>query len=191
MQIVDLDGDGLARHCAIADKRTPCAGSGRDHRAGVFTERIIEEEIPAPCPRAGRGRQRPGAGWTCWSPAWSRSPLTTTGSARWLFSKISTVAAFPATRVLVDHVARVTDVRAADLAGHKDGRLDLVGRSIWLCPGRNPLDGKQGRHLAVPSHVVSAQSGCIHTPVADFDGDGAAGFCRADFPGMGGSPLVS
>ncbi len=78
-------------------------------------------------------------------------------------------------RVLLEHTARVTDVRAANLAGHTDGRLDLVvgqfgyaqGETRWM---RNEGDWTFG------SQVVNTQSGCIHTPVADFDGDGRPDF---------------
>src|SRR5690606_36875390 len=74
-------------------------------------------------------------------------------------------------RVLLDQVARVSDVRAANLAGHRDGRRDLVvglfgyaqGETRWL---KNQGDWK------FESHVVNSLSGCIHVPVADFNGDG-------------------
>ena len=78
-------------------------------------------------------------------------------------------------RVLLQNVARVTDVRAANLSGHTDGRLDLVvaqfgyaqGESRWM---RNLGDWQ------FESHVISRQSGAIHAPVTDFDGDGHPDF---------------
>lgn len=78
-------------------------------------------------------------------------------------------------RVLLDHIARVTDVRAANLTGHTDGALDLVvgqfgydqGEVRWL---RNLGDW----HFE--STIVNTQSGTVHTPVADFDGDGRPDF---------------
>jgi hypothetical protein len=77
--------------------------------------------------------------------------------------------------VLLDRVARVSDVRAANLAGHRDGKLDLVvgqfgyaqGEVRWM---RNLGDWK------FDSRIVSSLSGCVHTPVGDFDGDGAPDF---------------
>lgn len=72
-----------------------------------------------------------------------------------------------------EHMARVTDVRGADLLGN--GQTQLVvgcfgydqGETLWL---ENKGDWK------FEPHVVNTQSGCIHTPVADFNGDGRLGF---------------
>lgn len=80
-----------------------------------------------------------------------------------------------ATRVVIDRIARVTDVRAANLSGHTDGRLDLVvgqfgydqGEVRWM---RNLGDWR------FESTIVNTQSGTVHTPVADFDGDGQVDF---------------
>jgi hypothetical protein len=78
-------------------------------------------------------------------------------------------------RVPLENVARVTDVRAANLSGHTDGKLDLVvgqfgyaqGETRWM---KNLGDWK------FDSTTVSTLSGCIHTPVADLDGDGSTDF---------------
>ena len=75
--------------------------------------------------------------------------------------------------VIAEHLARVADVRAADLLGN--GVTQLVvgcfgydqGESLWL---ENQGDWK------FASHIVNTQSGPIHTPVADFDGDGRIDF---------------
>jgi hypothetical protein len=72
---------------------------------------------------------------------------------------------------LLENVARVSDVRAANIAGHRDGRRDLVvaqfgydqGETRWM---HNLGDGK------FQSHIVSTLSGAIHVPVADLNGDG-------------------
>jgi hypothetical protein len=77
--------------------------------------------------------------------------------------------------VLIDHVARVTDVRAANLTGHPDKRLDLVVGQFGYDQGETRwMENKGGWQFE--SHVVNSQSGCIHTPVADFDHDGAPDF---------------
>jgi len=75
--------------------------------------------------------------------------------------------------VVADHMDRVADVRGADLLG--DGVTQLVvgcfgydqGSSWWL---ENKGDWK------FEPHIVNSQSGPVHTPVADFDGDGRLDF---------------
>lgn len=75
--------------------------------------------------------------------------------------------------VIAEHLARVADVRGADLLGN--GVTQLVvgcfgydqGETLWM---ENQGDWKfQG-------HVVNSQSGPIHTPIADFFGDGRLEF---------------
>jgi hypothetical protein len=74
-------------------------------------------------------------------------------------------------RVVMDHMARVTDVRAADLTGRNNGRLDLVVGQFGYDQGETRWMENKG-DWQFESHIVNTQSGCIHTPVADFDGDG-------------------
>ncbi|HTZ21000.1 MAG TPA: VCBS repeat-containing protein [Opitutaceae bacterium] len=73
--------------------------------------------------------------------------------------------------VLLDHVARVTDVQAANLAGHKDGKLDLAvgqfgynqGEIRWM---KNLGDWK------FESHILLSLSGTINVCCADLCGHG-------------------
>lgn len=73
--------------------------------------------------------------------------------------------------VLLDHVARVTDVRAANLAGHNDGKLDLAvaqfgynqGEIRWM---KNLGDWK------FESHILLNLSGTINVCCADLCGAG-------------------
>ena len=76
---------------------------------------------------------------------------------------------------LLENIARVTDVRAANLAGHTDGKLDLVVGQFGYDQGETRWMHNQGE-WRFESHIVNAQSGCIHTPVADFNGDGRDDF---------------
>lgn len=73
--------------------------------------------------------------------------------------------------VILEHVARVTDVRAANLRGHGDGRLDLVVGQFGYFEGETRWLENRG-DWQFESHTLSRLSGCIHTPIADFDGDG-------------------
>ena len=73
--------------------------------------------------------------------------------------------------VLLERVARVTDVRAANLKGHADGRLDLVIGQFGYFEGETRWMENLG-NWEFASHSLNGLSGCIHTPIADFDGDG-------------------
>jgi len=77
--------------------------------------------------------------------------------------------------VLLENAARVTDVRAADLSGHTDGRLDLVMGQFGYAQGETRWMKNLG-DWRFESQIVNTQSGCVHTPVADFDGDGRTDF---------------
>jgi hypothetical protein len=78
-------------------------------------------------------------------------------------------------RVVLENTARVTDVRAADLAGHKDGRLDLIVGQFGYAQGETRwMENKGG--WTFESHIVNRQSGTVHTPAADYDGDGRMDF---------------
>ncbi|BET67902.1 hypothetical protein ASA1KI_28200 [Opitutales bacterium ASA1] len=78
-------------------------------------------------------------------------------------------------RVILERIARVTDVRAADLSGHSDGRLDLIVGHFGYAQGETRWMQNKGQ-WNFESRIVNTQSGCVHTPVADFDGDGRMDF---------------
>lgn len=78
-------------------------------------------------------------------------------------------------RVLLENTARVTDVRAANFSGHTDGRLDLVVGQFGYDQGETQWMKNEG-DWRFTARRVNAQSGCVHTPIADFDGDGRPDF---------------
>ena len=73
------------------------------------------------------------------------------------------------TRVLVDRIARVTDVEAGDLDG--DGDIDLAVGQFGYDDGEvRWLENKGNWNFE--SHILLSLSGTIHTPVVDMDNDG-------------------
>jgi hypothetical protein len=73
-------------------------------------------------------------------------------------------------RVLLSDTARVTDVRAANLSDHADGKLDLVVGQFGYAQGEIRWMHNLG-DWRFESHTVNRLSGTVHTPIADFDGD--------------------
>ncbi|MGD8238634.1 MAG: VCBS repeat-containing protein [Armatimonadota bacterium] len=71
--------------------------------------------------------------------------------------------------LIVDQIARVTDVRAADLDG--DGDQDLVAGQFGYDDGEIRWLQNEG-DWSFTSHILLRLSGTIHTPVSDMDGDG-------------------
>lgn len=75
--------------------------------------------------------------------------------------------------VVLENVARVTDVRGADLNG--DDKLDLVVGQFGYIEGEIRWMENLG-NWQFRSHVLLTEPGTIHTPVADYDGDGQIDF---------------
>jgi len=172
VQIVDLDGDGLA-DVLYCDAQKNTVRWIRQSPRGVFAEQIIGEEIPAPAHV-----------WTADVNGSGRLDVlvASMGQISPNNDRIGAVVVLEnldnqhfRRRVLIDHVARVTDVRGANLTGRKDRRLDLVVGQFGYAQGETRWMENKGE-WQFESHVVNTQSGCIHTPVADFDGDGAMDF---------------
>jgi len=172
LAIVDLDGDGLP-DVLYCDARKNTVRWIRQAPRGVYTEQIIGEDIPAPAHVAtadvnGTGRLDVLVA--------SMGQITPNND------RIGSVVVLENLdnrhfhkRVLLDHVARVTDVRGANLTARADHRLDLVVGQFGYAQGETRWMENKG-DWSFASHIVNTQSGCIHTPVADFDGDGLPDF---------------
>lgn len=76
-------------------------------------------------------------------------------------------------RVLLENTTRVTDVRAADV--NADGRLDLIVGQFGYFEGEIRWLENLG-DWTFADHPLLSAPGTIHTPVADFDGDGRLDF---------------
>jgi hypothetical protein len=172
VEIVDLDQDGLPDilYCE-AQKNT--IRWIRQFPRGVFTESIIAENISGPAhvwAADVNGSGRLDVLVASMGQIWPNNDKI---GALVVLENLDNRRFQP--HVLLEHVERVTDVRAARFVDHPDRRQDLVvaqfgyyqGQTQWL----ENLGGWQFK-----SHVVNTQSGCINVPVADFEGRGKMDF---------------
>ena len=172
VQIVDLDRDGLpdVLYCE-AQKNT--VRWIRQAPRGVFTEQTIGMDIAGP------------------AHVWA-DDVNDTGRLDVLVASMGQIMPNNARigaivvlenldnqhfkkHVLFDQIMRVTDVRGANLAGHTDGRLDLVVAQFGYDQGQTQWLENKG-NWQFESHIVNSQSGSINVPVADFDSDGNLDF---------------
>lgn len=164
--LVDLDQDGLL-DVLVCDMLANRIGWIRQYPAGVYTERWVSPVLPAParvsaCDIDGDGDLD--------------LLVAVMGQLFPSNDKIGSVVILEndgkqnfTPHTIIDHIARVTDVRAADFNG--DGRPDLIvgqfgyddGETRWM----ENLGGWQFR-----SHLLQSLSGVIHTIPVDIDKDG-------------------
>ena len=172
LQLVDLDADGLLDilYCE-AQKNT--VRWIRQSPRGVFTEQVIATNIAAPAHVWTGDVNHTGRLDVLVASMGQISPNNDRIGAVVVLENLDNRQFTP--HVLIDHVARVTDVRGANLSGHTDGRLDLVVGQFGYAQGETRwMENKGGWQFE--SHIVNSQSGCVNTPVADFDGDGHLDF---------------
>lgn len=166
LTIADLDGDGL-KDVIACDARLNQVVWIRQTKPGVFEEQDLGASIAGPAHVEVADLNQDGhldvlvASMGVIPPSNARTGsvvvLVNDGHNRFT------------NRVLVEGIARVTYVAAADL--NADGRPDLVvgefgylqGEIRWM---ENRGDGK------FESHVLFDLPGTIHAPVADINGDG-------------------
>lgn len=172
VQIVDLDRDGL-QDVLYCEAQKHSVRWIRQSPRGVFTERIIGEDISGPVHVWTNDVNGTGRLDVLVASMGQLQPMNDRIGAVVVLENVDNVRFQK--RVILDQVARVTDVRGANLSGHADGRLDLVvgqfgydqGETRWL---------KNKGNWEFESRTVNTQSGAVHTPVADFDGDGKLDF---------------
>ena len=172
VQIIDLDGDGLpdVLYCE-AQKNT--VRWIRQAPRGIFTEQVIATGIPAPAHVWTGDVNHTGRLDVLVASMGQISPNNDRIGAVVILENLDNQHFTP--HVLIDHVARVTDVRGVNLVGHSDGRLDLVVGQFGYAQGESRWMENKG-NWQFESHIANTQSGCINTPVADFDGDGRPDF---------------
>jgi hypothetical protein len=172
LKIADLDHDGLL-DVIYSECRDNTVRWIRQAPRGVFTEQVLARDLPAPASVfaadvTGSGRLDVLVG--CMGQLMPNNDRI--GSVVVLENLDN--RSFRA-RTLLDKTARVTDVRAANLTGHTDGRLDLIVGQFGYAQGEVRWMKNVGG-WKFESEIVNRQSGTVHTPVADFDGDGRVDF---------------
>lgn len=172
VQIVDLDRDGLpdVLYCECRENTVRWI---RQSPRGVFTEQVIARDLPAPVNVWAADVQGGGRLDVLVAGMGQIMPNNDRIGAVVVLENLDNRNFRP--RTLLEHTARVTDVRAADLAGHGNGRLDLVVGQFGYAQGEVRWMKNLGG-WEFESHLVNRQSGTVHTPVADFDGDGRPDF---------------
>ena len=164
--IADLDQDGF-QDILVCDAAANRIGWIRQYPRGVFTEQFIGDPVPGPahvsvCDFTGSGRLDVLVA--------SMGQILPNNDR---IGKIIVLENLGGGRfqnhLVAENIARVTDVRAADLAGH--GRLDLVAGQFGYNQGELRWMENLG-DWKFRTHLLLDIPGTIMTPVADFDQDG-------------------
>ena len=172
LQIADLDQDGLL-DVLYSEARENTVRWIRQAPRGVFTEQIIARDLPAPANVWTADVQGTGRLDVLVACMGQIMPNNDRIGSVVVLENLDNRSFRP--RVLLADTARVTDVRAANLAGHTNGRLDLVVGQFGYAQGEVRWMENLG-DWRFESRIVNRQSGTVHTPVADFDGDGRPDF---------------
>ena len=169
-EIVDLDKDGLP-DVLVADMLANRIGWIRQYPAGVYKETWISPVLPAPAHVSAADIDKDGDLDVLVACMGQLFPSN---------DKLGSVVVLEnggqqnfTPRTVIDHIARVTDVRAADFNG--DGRLDLVVGQFGYDDGETRWMENLG-NWQFRSHIVQSLSGVIHTIPVDIDNDGDIDF---------------
>ena len=166
LEIVDLDKDGLP-DVLVADMLASRVGWIRQSPDGSYTETWLGPVLPAPAHVSVSDIDNDGdldvlvACMGLLFPSNDRvgSVVILENDGKQNFTP----------RTLIERIARVTDVRAADL--NADGRLDLVVGQFGYDDGETRWMENLG-NWQFRSHMLQTLSGVIHTIPADVDNDG-------------------
>ena len=161
----DLDGDGLT-DIVVADGAANRVTWIRQAPAGTFTEQVLAD-VAGPAHVQPVDLDRDGdldiavasMGVLFPNNAKIGAVIVLENDGRQTFTR----------RVLIDQVARVSDVRAGDLDG--DGDLDLSVAQFGYDQGETRWMENVGG-WRFESHVLQTLSGAINADIADVDGDG-------------------
>ena len=165
VSVADLDADGLP-DIIVADAAANRITWVRQAPAGTFTETALAE-VAGPAHTHAVDLDKDGdldiavasLGVLFPNNAPIGSVIVLENDGRQAFTR----------RVLIDKVARVSDVRAGDLDG--DGDLDLAVAQFGYDQGETRwMENQGGWRFA--SHVLQNLSGPINAELADADGDG-------------------
>jgi hypothetical protein len=172
VHIVDLDRDGLSDvlYCEAQHNTVRWI---RQAPRGVFTDRAIAEGIKGPAHVAAADLNGTGRLDVLVASMGQIFPNNDRIGAVMVLENVDNREFRP--HVVLEKVARVSDVRAANFSGHRDGKLDLVVGQFGYAQGEVRWMKNLGG-WKFESRIVSTLSGCVHTPVADFDRDGAPDF---------------
>jgi hypothetical protein len=172
VHLVDLDRDGMidVLYCEAQHNSVRWI---RQAPRGVFTDRVIAEGIKGPAHVSTADLNGTGRLDVLVASMGQIFPNNDRIGAVVVLENVDNREFRP--HVVLEKVARVSDVRAANFSGHHDGKLDLAVGQFGYAQGEVRWMKNLGA-WKFESHIVSSLSGCVHTPVADFDGDGAPDF---------------
>ena len=166
IQTVDLDKDGLM-DVIVCDTRTNTVSWIRQYPLGVFTELVCADSIPAPSHVQAIDFDGDGDLDLMVSSMGMIFPSNDKIGAVYVLENEGKMHFKK--HLIVDHVARVSDVRAGDLDG--DGDMDLAAAQFGYDDGETRwLENLGGWKFK--SHILQTLSGGINCELVDIDKDG-------------------
>lgn len=165
LKIVDLDQDGFLDVVACEGKTNEIIWI-RQYPLGIYTEKTIGGPVDGPAHISPCDIDQDGDIDLLIASMGVIFPNDDKIGAVVLLEQ--TEAGVFSNRVLLDKVARVTDVRAGDI--DDDGDLDLSVAQFGYNTGEGRWMENKG-NWEFESHILTSLSGAIHCPIADLNGD--------------------